>query len=267
MTMTKREKSMLEKSIGMSIDITEDYAAKALGFVFFGSVMTGILTIPAFIVALVYAFLGFRQLFDKSLYGEEAYTYMLAPMSMKHIIIGKTIAACFWLTFGVMLIYIGLCISGLLFQTFSMDWSIGAFLLQEVSGVLDAVENGVIGRNEIVYDRGDLMCLAAGEILVPVVALSESILVCGLFQLGYAVRHVLAPNRDKPMVTVMIVLGGAVVLALALAVFGGLAVLIYGHDVTGWMAPELLEIPVLGGCGIGLLVIGIKLLERKYNLC
>lgn len=261
----RRKRTMLEKSISMNMEISMDYASKAIGWGFFAFLVLGLLSIPALIAVAVYAFLTFRQLFDKSLYGEEAYTYMMTPISMKYNIIGKVVVMCFLITLCYILAYIAVCVSALLFQSTYLDWSVGASLLQNTSGVFDAVENGVIGKDEIIYDRGALMHLAVNIVLSPIVILADGIFACGLFQLGFAVRHVLAPNRDKPVVTAMVAFAGIAVLCLVTAAFWKIDSAIFGDAVTVWSS--LLEMIVFTVCGIGLLAVGIRLLERKYSLC
>lgn len=255
---------MLEKSIRMNVDISVKYASIAIGWVVFAFLGLRLLIIPSLIAVLVYAFLVFRTLFDRSMFAEEACTCMMVPISMKDLIVGKTIVACFWMLSAYLLAYLSLGVSALLFQDVAMDWSVGTFLLQDTSGVFDAAENGVIGKDEILYDRGGLLHLAANIILSPFTVLADGVFLCGLFQLGYAVRHVLAPGRDRPGVTVMVAFAGIGTFCLVLAAFVGLDHHISGDVYTVWSV--LLELVILGGCGVALLAASVRLLEQKYSL-
>ena len=95
---------MLEKSIKLNIGIASNEFGKVTGLFFAGVALmflTGmwalILAAANFAVSFVYAVKGFTKLYQRSLFHEEAYLYMTMPISHLNMILGKIVAATFWL--------------------------------------------------------------------------------------------------------------------------------------------------------------------------
>lgn len=260
---------MLDRSIKMNYKICGKYMSKFFGCLFFVFLlMLDVFTILGLLAAFVCVMLAYRELFDRSLFGEEAYTYMMVPLSMKDVILGKAIAANLCMMEGFAIMWVTFGVAGLF--TGMWDWdmgfgSIGGHLLQFASGLYDAVGDGVVSAGEIIYDRGQLMGLAVNLVLLPVQFLSFSIFVCAVYQLGAIMRHLIDPQRSSGIATIGVVFGSMVVL---LGVTAGIAVvddMISGDIATIFTAVIWIIVPA--ACGVCMLIGSIKVLEKKYNLC
>ena len=255
---------MLDKSIKMNMKICEKHAFKYFGCIIIAFILIDILTIPALIVAVVYAVFAYRELFDRSLFGEEAYTYMMVPMSMRDVILGKTIAACLYMMISFVFIWVSLTVASLLTGTLDLG-NIGIEIMQIGSGVFDAVEDGEIAEGEIIYGRQELLGVAVSFVMLPVKFLAFCIMFCGVFLMGAIVRHLIDPQRNSSITTVGVVFGATLATLIVLAV---MAVIIY---LTSGNAETIIKTVILiiapATCGIGLLSGSIKIMEKKYNLC
>lgn len=258
---------MLNKSVKMNLKICERHAFKCFGWPVFAFILMDIFTIPAIAAAFIYVILAYRNLFDRSLFGEEAYTYMLVPISIKDMVLGKAIAAnlCMMISFAI--VCATLLVAGLLTGEVSTDLgigSIGGHLLQSAAGMYEATEDGVVAAGEIIYSRDMLIKIAVALILLPVVFLSVSIFFCAVFQLGAVIRHLLDPQRSSSLATVCAVFGGLAVIFAVMALTKSLDYLWSGDAVTIWTSVVWIVIP--SACGIGMLAGSIKILEKKYSL-
>lgn len=255
---------MLDKSIKMNMKICEKHAFKYFGCIIIAFILIDILTIPALVVAVVYAVFAYRELFDRSLLGEEAYTYMMVPMSMRDVILGKTIAACLYMMISFVFIWVALTVASLLTGTLDLG-NIGTSMMQVGSGVIDAVEDGKIAEGEIIYGRQELLGVAVSIVMVPVKFLAFCIMFCGVFLMGAIVRHLIDPQKNSSITTVGVVLGATVATLIVLAVMAVIIYLTSGDAETIIKTVILIVIPAV--CGIGLLAGSIKIMEKKYNLC
>lgn len=256
---------MLHESIKMNLKISESYFAKAIGWLVFVFLIMDLLTIPALVAAGIYIILAFRDLFDRSLFGEEAYAYMLAPIPMKYVILGKVMAASLWMLLSYMIVWAVLVAGSLLFpDAFGTSFHSVTAAMQDLTGLYDAVENGVIGEAEIVYDRGHLLGIAVALTLAPVRILAFVIFSCGAFQFGAVLKHLRDPRRDNTMAAMGAVLGCLAGYLTVLAAVITLDLWISGDIVTIWTT--LLHILIPTAAGVGLLVGSIGLLEKKYSL-
>lgn len=255
---------MLDKSIKMNMKICEKHAFKYFGCIVIAFILIDILTIPALVVAVVYAVFAYRDLFDRSLFGEEAYTYMMVPMSMRDVILGKTIAACLYMMISFVFIWVALTVASLLTGTLDLG-NIGTSMMQIGSGVIDAVEDGKIAKGEIIYDRQELLGVAVSIVMLPVKFLAFCIMFCGVFLMGAIVRHLIDPQRNSSITTVGVVFGATLATLIVLAVMAVIIYLTSGNAETIIKTVILIIVPAT--CGIGLLSGSIKIMEKKYNLC
>lgn len=259
---------MLDKSIKMNIKICERHVSKFFGLLIFAVMIMNVFTLLAMIAALIYLILAYRDLFDRSMFGEEAYTYMMVPISTRDIILGKTIAVSLWIMVSFVFVWVAVAISSLITGTWNAGLgfgNIGGGLLQFMSGTIDAIDNGQVAANEIIYERKQLIGLAVSLILMPIRVLSHSVLFCGVFQIGAIVRHLIDPQRNSGITTVGVVFGAIAVLLSIMAVTTGLNMLVSGDDVTIFTTVISIIIPVI--CGAALLAGSIKIMEKKYSLC
>lgn len=255
---------MLDRSIKMNLKICEKHAFKYFGWVVIAFILIDIFTVPALIAAAVYAVFAYRELFDRSLFGEEAYTYMMVPMSMRDMILGKVIAACLCMMVSFVFICVALAVA--LFITGVLDLgNVGTFLMQIGSGVFDAVEDGEIAEGEIIYGRQELLSIAVSIVMVPVKFLAFCIMFCGVFLMGAIVRHLIDPQRNSSITTVGVVFGAIVATLIVLVLMAVMIYLTSGDAETIFRTLVLIIIPAV--CGISLLAGSIKIMERKYNLC
>ena len=251
---------MLDKSIQLNLQISEKHMMRALGCIF---VSGGFLTF-LFPAAGLLIFLAFRDLFQRSLFGEEAYTYMTVPISMRDVVIGKAVTANMWMMTSFAVLWISLLIDGLATGEMDLEFGIGGFLLQIQSGVFEAAEEHVISSGTIVTDEKQLLGAAMGLTVMPVVFLSRSIFLCSVMQLGTIIRHVLDPQRKNLLVTMSVVIGCLVVIVGTGAAREGLCTLVGGGITTIWTC--LISILLPAALGIGLLAAAVVLLEKKYSL-
>lgn len=255
---------MLDKSIKMNMKICENHAFKYFGCIVVAFLLIDIFTIPALIAAVVYAVFAYRELFDRSLFGEEAYTYMMVPMSMRDVILGKVIAACLYLMISFVFIWVAITVASLLTGTLDFG-DTGTFMMQAGAGVYDAVEDGKIVEGEIIYDRQKLLGIAVSIVTIPIKFLSFCIMFCGVFQMGAIVRHLLDPQRSSSITTVGVVFGSTVATLIVLMVMAVVIYLTSGDAETIFRSAVLMIVPAT--CGVGLLSGCIRIMEKKYNLC
>lgn len=255
---------MLDKSIKMNMKICEKHAFKYFGCLVVAFILIDIFTIPALLVAIAYVVFAYRDLFDRSLFGEEAYTYMLAPMSMRDVILGKVIAACLCMMVSFVFIWIALTVASLITGTLDITKP-GTFLMQSISGVYDAVEDGEIAAGEIIYEKQELFAAAVSIVMFPVKFLAFCIMFCGVFLMGSIVRHLLDPQRNSSITTVGVIFGTTVATLTVLALMAVIIYLTSGEAETIMKTVILIIVPAV--CGIALLAVSIKIMEKKYSLC
>lgn len=255
---------MLDKSIKINMKICEKHAFRCFGCIIFAFILIDVFTILALVVAVVYAVFAYRDLFDRSLFGEEAYTYMMVPMSMRDVILGKVIAACLCMMISFVILWASLAVSELAIGLWDFG-NVGTYIMQAGSGVYDAVSDGKIAAGEIIYDRQELLSIAVSIVMSPVKFLAFCIMFCGVFLMGAIVRHLLDPQRNSSITTIGVVFGTTVA---TLAVLTLMAVIIYltsGDAETIIKTVILIIVPAV--CGVVLLAGSIKIMEKKYSLC
>lgn len=259
---------MLDKSIKMNLKICEKHVFKYIGWLVFAFLLMDILTIPALVAAFVYLLFAYRDLFDRSLFGEEAYTYMMVPISMRDAILGKTIAASLCIMVSFVFVWVAIAVSSLVTGTWDMGLgfgNMGGGLLQIMSGHIDAIDHNTLAAGKIVYDRGHLISLSVALVLLPLEVLSLGILFCGVFQMGAIVRHLIDPQRSSGITTVGVVCGALAVFLSTLGTTLKIDLFVSGEDITIFSTVICIVIPII--CGIALLAGSIKIMEKKYNLC
>jgi len=112
---------MLGKSITLNLSIVKNQGDKLnfvifitlvslictifLGWELIGLVSSAVVTAIGCCLMLLLIFDMMKQLFFKSLCGEDAYTYMLFPLSSRSVVLGKLVAAMYWIFWNVMVIF------------------------------------------------------------------------------------------------------------------------------------------------------------------
>ena len=249
---------MLSKSIELNMAISQKYAARGmyalmLSLACGGAILGGIAVFIGIILTVIFLGVSFSKMFNKSMFGEDAYTYMTFPISNKNMLIGKVIVGSFWMMLAAVILVAFLIVEVKLRFPSSSERSVAAFILDIVANAPDNL-----------YDGYSTKAVAFSEATVLVYALVQSILICVVIQLAAIVNHIVNPRKNKPAATAFVIIG---------AVVGYFAVILLAELLSGLLFEEeyaiggqililILELAV----GIGLLATSIRLLDRKYNL-
>lgn len=260
---------MLTKSIRFNLEISGNNAGKMINIIIF---FIAIGVIPpifdrldvifgALFIAEAFAVVGIElnRIFNRSIYGEEAYTYMMMPIRTKEAVYGKIIVGTYWLMFVFLLIiiYAGAWLYSLVDYN-SMIIYIGGDILENLAMAFIDVHNTIfvkpIATGSVVFIFSTIL----------IMALIESFVICGLIQLAVIVKNIIEPGEHRVVVSAVLIICTAAAYALCSFVFLWLPGLFFE---TSFAIPQLIiSLALKLALGAALAITSTRLLDTKYAL-
>ena len=205
-------------------------------------------------------FIGlFYIVFHKSLFGEDAYTYMQFPISSESIVKGKFLAMLHLLVdHSVCLIsvwiFLWICWGDMNFGVTPWDIRVAEFLVEDMNRVGEFLFNQKFSSITIAFFIGTFLIQ-----LVLVCAM-----LCSGVQLGTILNHVYNRDGRKRYMPVVLMLAGTLIFAGCLYLPTKVFAMVSGGFIT------VLPLLITMGLEIGLTIAGLrwstKLLQTKYEL-
>ena len=211
---------MLSKSITLNLAIAERYGKKlrlvlyvclcamcctlSVGFEWDGLMMTTVVSALGIGISTGIIIGMLRALFDQSLFGEDAYTYMLFPFSSRDVVLGKLFTAMYWMLWSTIftlavVIYLYLWARDLGQGVTYWDLHVPETLMKD----LNVLTQVLFGKPITAKAVGFLIATSLIQVM------SALVLFCTELQAGVIVCHI---NHFKGM-RVMVLLGGALAFA------------------------------------------------------
>lgn len=211
---------MLSKSITLNLAIAERYGKKlrlvlyallcvmcltlSLGFEREGLMITTAVAAMGVGISTGILFGMLKAIFDQSLFGEDAYTYMLFPFSSRDVVLGKLLAAMYWMLWSTIfslavIIYLYLWARDFSEGVTYWDLDVPETLMKD----LNVLTQVLFGKAITAKAAGFLIATLLIQVLLTLA------LFCTELQAGVIVCHI---NHFKGM-RVMVLLGGALVFA------------------------------------------------------
>ncbi len=262
---------MLSKSITLNLAIVERYGKKlrmvlyvflcgmcvtlSVGFERDGLMLTTAVVALGIGICTGILFGMLRALFDQSLFGEDAYTYMLFPFSSRDVVLGKLLAAMYWMLWSgiftlAVIIYLYLWTRDLSYGVTYWDIHIPETLMKD----LNLLTQILFGKSITAKAVGFLIATSLIQVLLALV------LLCTELQAGVIACHI---NHFNGM-RIMVLLGSVLVFAGCLYLPTWIFTLCTDGMIT--------ILPIVLTMGIEILVSGcfvrlsIGKLETKYEL-
>lgn len=266
---------MLSKSVTLNLAIAERYGKKLrLGIYVILCVMCLTLSVgrerDGLIMTTVVAALGIgictgilfamlKELFDQSLFGEDAYTYMLFPFSSRDVILGKLLAALYWLTWwaifaSALIVYLYLWTRDLAYGVTSWDLHIPETLIKD----LNLLTQFLFQQSVTAKAAAFLIATLLIQILLALM------LLCTELQAGVILCHIHHANGKNAGTRILVLLGCIVIFAGCLYLPTWIFTLCTGGMIT--ILPMILTMGIEILCSGCFVRWSIRKLETKYEL-
>lgn len=207
-------------------------------------------------VFMVFAMISLRHVFSHSMFGAEAYRYMVLPISFRQMVTGKicigAVHCC------------AVCLMMMLLWNYCLIYYFGVGGSEFRDGVVataaalihfhNTVSDGVITTNSVVLISG----------ATPVAALLDSFFISAMVLFAVIIRNLLDPQRSSPQTAVAVAIAAILIYVTANIVFLWLPGLFFKNDLA---FPQLIIAVLLKTAATGMLARGAaRLLEKKYAL-
>lgn len=239
-----------------AMSVASGFLGAAVGIQLFAVSTAGLiicLTIGALLVA--FAVVQLDHVFSRSLFGEEAYRYMLLPISFRKMVAGKIcvgVEHC-----CIVCILALLCAHCVLIKFFGAGGVYGTMVEGAATGIINLhrmLSDGVMTTGSVVFLMG----------VSPVAALMESAFISAMILYGIIIKNLLDPRREKPQAAIGIAVAGFLIYLAANFLFLWVPGLFFKNDLA---IPQLIIAAVLKLGAIYELAQGAAhLLEKKYSL-
>lgn len=253
------------------IDLNIDLAPKApmaismaVGFIgavittqSFGTSTVG-MVIYLFLIAwiMVFAVIPLNHVFSRSLFGEEAYRYMLLPVSFRKMVIGKILAGAEHCSV--------FCILTVLFSYYILIKFFGTG--GDAYGTMIAdVATALINLHHMASDS--VMTTVSVVFIIgaaPFAALLESVFISAMILNGVIIKNILDSRREKPQIVIAIAIAGFLIYLVANLLFIWVPGLFFKNDLA---IPQFIIAAGLKlAATYGLARSAAEILEKKYSL-
>lgn len=268
---------MLNKSVELNLSIAAPYGKK-IKTVMYATVVLLILTVgfgweqigwkstmvvfAVSVGALLMLLTSLLKcLFQQSLFGEDAYTYMLFPISDKAVVWGKLVAAMYWVLWSVAFAFPLMTFLYFWWRDFTRGDDVTYWDLDVVETLTEDLQwlGHMLFRESFSASAVVFMIGAAVLQVVLVCAM-----VCSEIQLCVILNHIYNPNEKKKYIRILLTLGVVVDVLLCLYLPTKIFCLLSDGFITilplaVTMVLELLLTVVYGKCSV-------MLLEKEYEL-
>lgn len=214
------------------------------------------LYLTGLVAMLMWTVVSMNHIFQKSMYGEDAYRYMSLPVSFRTLATGKLCAAATQCTAAFLVAF--LCLDYFMIRTFGSG----------ASDSYDAIQATVIAlinlHSQILGGTMTTACVIFIIAVAPTVDVIESFFLCAVVQLGVIIRNLMDPQQQKPQVAVFMTVLMIILYGTVTVIFLWLPGLIFVGSIA---IPQLLIAMALKAAGtLALLQSSVRLLEKKYAL-
>ena len=153
----------------------------------------------------------FRVVFHQSLFGEDAYTYMLFPLSSKSMVWGKVITTGYYLLWSLLI--------------FSVMWFLLYYWWRDLEygviswdlKVIEQLTEDIVGIGKMLFGQrfgAGAVTFIIGAAVLQVVLVCA--MICSEIQLCVILNHIYNPNGKKKYIRILLTLGVVVDLLLCL---------------------------------------------------
>jgi len=241
----------------MAISMSVGFIGAVIATQSFGTSTAG-MVIYLFLIAwiMVFAIIPLNHVFSRSLFGEEAYRYMLLPVSFRKMVIGKICAGAEHCSV--------FCILTVLFSYYTLIKFFGTGGDEYGIMIVD-VAAALINLHHMISDN--VMTTAAVMFIIgaaPIAALLESVFISAMILNGVIIKNLMDPRREKPLIAI----GIAIVALLGYLAVSLLFIWVPGLFFQNDLAiPQLIIAAILKiGAIYGMARSAAHLLEEKYAL-
>lgn len=239
-----------------AISVASSFLGAAIGIQLFRTSTVGLIICLIIVVwTLAYSVIPLNHVFSRSLFGEEAYRYMLLPISFRKMVVSK-------ICVGVEHCCI-FCILALLYAYCVLIKFFGAGGVY--SSVVEGTATGIINLHHMISDgvmtTGSVVFLMGAS---PVAALIESAFISAMILCGVIIYNLFDPRREKPQAAIGIAIAGFLIYLAANFLFIWAPGLFFKNDLA---IPQLIIAAGLKlGAIYGLARGAAHMLEEKYAL-
>lgn len=210
----------------------------------------------AIVTCIIAAYIPLKHIFSKSLFGEEAYRYMMLPISFKAWVFAKIYSgakSCFATVLILML-----CIYYFMIWFFNSGGTeYGEFVTNSAVALLNAhaaLSDDIMTTNSVIF------IIAA----FPITAMLESAFVSAVILSGVVIKNLMDSRREKPQLAIGIGIVAILVYLVASFLFIWIPGLFFKNDLA---VPQLIIAAGLKlTAAYGLARCAEHLLEKKYTL-
>ena len=221
-----------------------------------GNTISIVITLAVLALCILMAYISLKHIFGKSLFGEEAYRYMMLPVSFRVWVMAKicsSVNSC--CTVMLILMLCGCCYINVMFGAGTTGYpSPWASMAAAMINAHAAMSDGIITTSAVVF------MLASA----PIAALIESFFASALILYGVIIKNLMDPRREKPQIAIAIAITGLLAYLAAGFICIWLPGLFFRNDLA---IPQLVIAAALKlAVTYALARDAANLLEKKYAL-